>query len=408
MMGDKYHDDSVSEGCIKQKLASLSVARISTVPFFVSTQLKDQINFIASNGASVVVVTSDGPELTAIKWVNGVSHLVVDIPRAISPARDFFGLLKLLYLFKCRRFDIVHSTTPKAGFLTAIASFLCKVPIRLHTFTGQPWVEMHGIKRWLALGSDRIIGILNTHCYADSASQRNFLIEMRLIKPDKISVIGAGSLAGVDITRFNPSRIICGERDSLRQKLGIPKGGLIILFIGRITVDKGIAELLEAFKAIEATIKNVHLLLVGPLDSESGASESVGLSGQQETPGLHVIGHTDIPELYLSIADVLCLPSYREGFGTVIIEAAAMGIPSVGSKIYGITDAIEDGVTGLLVAPKNVEALADALLKLLDSKRLRKKMGDAARYRVLEKFDSKIINEKIVDEYCKRVRKLNL
>lgn len=403
------HNSDASKGFSEagQKLAGCFVARISTVPFFVANQLMGQINYVARQGASVVVVSSDGPELATIRWVKGVSHVAIDIPRSISPLRDFFGFLNLLLLFSSGKFKIVHSTTPKAGLLTAIASFICCVPVRLHTFTGQPWVEMHGIRKWLAFTSDRVIGILNTHCYADSLSQKNFIIEKKIINPRRLSVIGSGSLAGVDIERFNSSRITFSERKALLKKYEIPEGEPIILFLGRITPDKGVGELLEAFKIIKSTINDAHLLFVGPLDSKSGVGESVDLIACQGIQGIHFIGQTDIPELYLSIANVLCLPSYREGFGTVIIEAAAMGIPSVGTKIYGLTDAVVDGVTGLLVPPKNVEALAIALSTLLGNEVLQKKMGCAARLRAIEKFNSTIINKMMVDEYCKRLQERN-
>ncbi len=233
-------------------LQGMRIARVSTVPFFVVSQLKHQIETLAASGARITVITSTGPELDSLRGLAGVECVPVDIPRSISPWRDLLAVIRLWSLFRGMRVDIVHSTTPKAGLLTALAARLAGVPIRLHTFTGQPWVNMRGVKRWLARASDRLIGWMNTHCYADSTSQCRFLIEQGLMREDRLSVIGAGSLAGVDVRRFDRARFFEEQRHVLRQSLGIPSGAEILLFVGRVTADKGVHELLRAFARLKA------------------------------------------------------------------------------------------------------------------------------------------------------------
>lgn len=381
-------------------LAGIHVARISTVPFFVLSQLKHQIELISASGASVVVATSSGPEFSSLQALKGVTCQLVEIPRSISPWRDLLALWQLFRLCRRNRIDIAHSTTPKAGLLTAVAALLAGVPIRLHTFTGQPWVNMEGPIRWFARWSDSLIGKLNTRCYTDSASQRQFLIEQGIISAERLFVIGSGSLAGVDLDRFNPARFSGEERAALKFKSGIPPESPVLLFVGRITADKGVHELLAAFRQIKAAGSPAHLIFVGHFDSEIGGGAGIVRRDLEGISDLHIAGFTECPETYIAIADILCLPSYREGFGTVVIEAASMGVPTVGSDIYGLSDAIVHGETGILVPPRNATELSNALSGLLADAEKRRSMGHAARKRAETLFDATQVNRKVIAEYC--------
>lgn len=380
-------------------LSDIRIARISTVPFFVVAQLKHQIAALGAQGAQVAVVASDEPEMALLEGLEGVRCVPIDIPRSISPWRDLIALIRLYRFFRRERIQIAHSTTPKAGLLTALAAFLAGVPVRLHTFTGQPWVTMRGIKRWLARAGDKLIGRLNTRCYTDSASQRQYLLAQGILDERRLFVIGAGSLAGVDMRRFDRDRFNEAQCAALRQSLGIPQEAPVLLFVGRITVDKGVHELLQAYAAIKAAGSAAHLVFVGRFDTESGVAGSISRDDIVRLPDTHLVGYTECPEAYVSMADILCLPSYREGFGTVVIEAAAMGVPTVGTNIYGLSDAVEQGETGLLVAPQDAEELAQALQRLLDDGSLRSKMGAAARQRASAAFDSDKVSALVVDEY---------
>ncbi len=381
-------------------LLNIRIARISTVAFFVVSQLKHQIKSLSASGAQVTVVASSGPEMAALEGVPGVMCATIDIPRSISPWRDFLALIQLYQLFRREHIDIAHSTTPKAGLLTAIAAFLARVPVRLHTFTGQPWVSMQGAKRSLARGSDRLIAKLNTRCYADSASQRQFLIEQGIMDAKQILVIGAGSLAGVDMARFNLTRFSIQERIVTRHALGVPEGVPVILFVGRITVDKGVYELLKAFRELKSKQNSAHLVFVGRFDSDSGVAGGILQSDIDSIPDTHIVGYTECPEACMAIADILCLPSYREGFGTVVIEAAAMGVPTVGSDIYGLSDAVVNGETGILTPPRDAAALTNALAGLLADEERRVAMGRAAKRRAEELFSADEVNGKVIAEYC--------
>ncbi len=379
-------------------LCNARIARVSTVPYFVATQLAGQIEYLSATGAHVVVITSKGSELERLSSEN-VSIESIEIARSISLLKDVLALFHLFRCFRRNRFDIVHSTTPKAGLLCVIAGVLARIPVRLHTFTGQPWVSFAGPMRLVARLADWIIGRLATRCYADSESQRVFLVAQGVVPVTKIGVIGKGSLAGVDLQRFDPAKWSDGEMIALRRELRLSEKGRVILFVGRVTRDKGIGELLEAFDLLLKSGYDVDLLLVGPLDDERGGAFE--FSAAQMRRVKHV-GYTDCPERYMAIAEFLCLPSYREGFGTVVIEAAAMGVPTVGTRIYGLTDAVVDGLTGMLVPPQDVSALTDAMRAMLDQpERLATRMGQAAQARCMEHFDAGKINALLGEEYAR-------
>jgi len=380
------------------------IARISTVPFYILSQLKGQVEYMKRCGMHVTLISSPGPEVFAFTTGENLRYEIVTISRRLHPVRDLIALVLLFRLFRKNGFDIVHSTTPKAGLLTAIAAFAARVPIRLHTFTGQPWVRLNGIMGLLARMSDRLIGMLSTRCYADSRGQMEFLVQKRVIAAERIGVIGSGSLAGVDLERFDPARWTPAQKRETRKRLSLSAGSTVILFIGRITADKGILELTRAFSRVVEAGYDADLLLVGPFESDVGGRNSIRREDIQQNHRIHTIGYTDLPEQYVAIADFVCLPSYREGFGTVVIEAAAMGVPVIGSDIYGLRDSIENGVTGLLVPPKQVTPLFEAMKRMLDGAGLARKMGQAARKRCRTLFDAQTVNRLVVEEYVRLIR----
>jgi glycosyltransferase involved in cell wall biosynthesis len=376
----------------------MRICRVATVPFFLLHHLGEQIAATAHAGHEVVLVSSPGPEVSSLQLIPGVSHHAIPITRQISVFRDLVTLWRLVVFFRRQRFDLVHSTTPKAGLLAALAARLTGVPIRLHTFTGQAWAERHDWVRRMAKACDRVIIGRNTRCYADSFSQRDFLVEQGVARAGQIDVLGRGSLAGVDLSRFKRERRL--EAATMKAWLGIPSTSLVVGFVGRVTKDKGIVELTAAFDLLDRLgCPDVHLVLVGPLEPERDPLPPDLVERIAGHDRIHMVGYTPTPENFVAAFDLFCLPSYREGFGNVVIEAAAMGIPAVGTQIAGLADAIVDQLTGLLVPPKNVSELADALARLLRDGELRQRMGDAAERRALRDFDSRKINAATLAEY---------
>jgi len=373
----------------------MRIVRVTTLPFFVLHHLEGQIRRLVAEGHEVHVVTSaiEGFDRIASLGVAGV--VPVNIPRDISPLADLAALVTLWRVLRRLAPQIVHSNTPKAGLITAIAGRLGGVPVRLHTFTGQAWAERRGLVRWLGRLADRLIIGLNTRCYADSFSQKEFLIGEGIARENDIMVLGAGSLGGVDLKRFDRERLRAAATE-LRTRLGIPPRAKVIVFVGRVTRDKGIAELVTAF----GRLKEAALVLVGPQEPERDPLLAQTLAEIERNPAIHAIGYDPEPERYLAFADLLCLPSYREGFGNVVIEAAALGVPCVGTDIVGLRDAVVDGKTGLLVPPRDVPALARALGTLLADDNMRAALGVAARERVGAEFNAEKLNAMLLQEYA--------
>ena len=333
-----------------------------------------------------------------LSTIPGVRFHIIEIPRKISPLRDLLALWQLFKLFRRERYDIVHSTTPKAGMLAAIAAWLARIPVRLHTFTGQVWMEKRGILRYLAKAGDRVTACLNTQCYADSFSQREFIIAEQVASPRQIRVLGAGSLAGVDLQRFNPDAWVT-RKHSILAELGINPGTRVITFIGRLTRDKGIDELVMAFESLRNGGMECVLLLVGPQDTDWDTLSAAVRHTIKNDSSIRCVGYSSEPERYLAITDIFCLPSYREGFGNVVIEAAAMGVATVGTDIYGLSDAVVNGETGMLVPPRDAAALAITLSALLADEKRRAQMGSAAKRRAEELFSANEVNGKVIEEY---------
>lgn len=380
----------------------VKVARISTVPFFVNSQLSTQLKDISDAGGDVYIITSPAnPYEKVIEFNPSLSLIEVVIPRKVELLNDLKSLFKLYKIFRRKNFDIVHSTTPKAGLLVSIAGFLARVPLRIHTFTGQTWVEKSGLSKIVFKYFDKIIIKLNSHCYADSRSQIDFLISERVCQKNEICVLGEGSLAGVNVARFDPKNFTVQQKLELRQVLGISENDVVLIFVGRITKDKGILELIEAFERLHSEGGDVTLLLVGPIDGDLKVDGVPLKSYVVSNDKVKLIGFTESPEKYLSIADVFCLPSYREGFGTVIIESAAMGLPAVASDIYGLCDAVDDGNTGILVEVKNVDDLFCAIRNIVEDKERRQLMGENARCRAEKCFNSSYVSSLVVNEYIR-------
>jgi glycosyltransferase involved in cell wall biosynthesis len=379
---------------------NIKVARVASVPFFLDHQLKHQFRDLIDYGFDVTAIGSSSGDWSGLEKTQSLECLKVDICRQPSIIRDFISLYKLYCSFRKRKFDIVHSTTPKAGLLCAIASRLARVPVRLHTFTGQTWATKNGLIKSLFCLFDKVIVRLNTRCYADSASQKAFLISHGVGDEDSIRVLGYGALAGVELERFNAARWAPLKKEVMAE-CGISPDDFVIVFIGRLTSDKGLFELLQSTQELSSRYGNVKLLLVGPCDEPDIAER---IQEWIKAPFTEFIGETRYPEKYLSVSNVLCLPSYREGFGTVVIEAAAMKIPTIGSKISGLIDAVDDGVTGVLTMPGDSEKLMIELERFIASPSKSKVMGEKARERCLELFDSKKISQYVRDEYLALMR----
>lgn len=320
-----------------------------------------------------------------------VEIIPVAIDRKVSLLSDLAALFKLYLHFRARRYRVICSVTPKAGLLSQLAAFLNSVPVRIHIFTGQVWVTRSGIKRQLLKAADKLMVWLATDLLTDSPSQRAFLISEGVVRPDKIQVLAAGSICGVDTARFRPRPEV---RERLRREQGIPQDAVVVLFLGRMNRDKGILDLARAFAELAPAHENLWLLAVGP--DEGNLQSQVAQICLAVSSRTRLVGFTCEPESFMTAADVFALPSYREGFGSSVIEAAACGVPGLCSEIYGLTDAVVDGVTGLLHRPADIAGIRQGLERLLDPG-LRNTLGEAARARVVGDFSQQRLTDAMLD-----------
>jgi len=356
------------------------ICLVATVPFAFRVFMRPHIARLSATYDITLVANGSTDELSAMLGPHVRFHPIA-IERKVSLTKDLRAFFALWAFFRAERFDVVHSIMPKSGLLSMVAARLAGVPIRIHMFTGQVWATRTGVRRWFLRSLDRTTVVNATQVLMDSRSQRAFAVENGLAAMDEIEVLGDGSIAGVDTNRFRPD----GEaRARVRAALGISGDAVVFLFVGRLNREKGLNELASAFANVAASDPKVHLMIIGP--DEEGFDAVFAALGERIPGRVHRIGYSKQPEEHLAAADVFCLPSHREGFGSAIIEAAAAGLPTVASRIYGITDAVEDNVTGLLHAPHEPKDLEATMQRFASEPALRDQMGRAARARAMERF----------------------
>jgi glycosyltransferase involved in cell wall biosynthesis len=358
----------------------LKLCFVLTSPFALNAFLRPHLERLSASYDITVCTNVHDSDFTP-QLPDRVRLVPLKILRRISLWSDLKALLTLTRFIRREQFDLVYSMTPKGGLLAMAAARFAGTPCRVHCFTGQVWATQGGIGRWLLKSVDRLLVACATRLLADSASQRQYLIEEGIVDPGKIEVLLNGSVAGVDTERFHPDE---NARSLTRAELGINQESSCLLFVGRLKRDKGIPDLVDAYLRLIPRFADLHLLLVGP--DEDGLVPLF-----RDIPNLHHVGYTPAVEAYMAAADVFCLPSYREGFGQVLIEAGAAGLPVVASRIYGITDAVVEGETGLLHRPGDVGDLTHALESLLQDPSLRRALGAAGRRRATGMFRGELV-----------------
>lgn len=342
----------------------------------------------------VSVVANTGDRNFLKPYGLNVTVIPIGIERKISLYHDVRAIVSLWFLFRKERYDAVHSLTPKAGLLAMTAAFLAGIPFRIHTFTGQMWANMAGIERYFFKTFDRLIAFNATHVLVDSHSQRDFIVREGIVSDKKAKVLADGSICGVNAERFKPDPEI---REIVRRELDIDASGTVFLYVGRLAEDKGLLDLVAAFTRAREKKPTTYLLLVGP--DEEGMKERIIRLCESRIEGIRFVDYTTTPEIFMAAADVFCLPSYREGFGMAVIEAASVGIPAIATRIYGVTDAVEEDVTGFLYEPHDVRELTEKMLVMIDNPELRFEMGRKAHERVSRLYSAERVTSAFLDFY---------
>jgi glycosyltransferase involved in cell wall biosynthesis len=368
--------------------------------------LSHQVAFARGRGDEVHAVASAGKELAVFAAQTGAAVHAVEISRRITPPSDLRSLWRLVRVLRRLRPDVVHGHTPKGGLLAMIAAWLCRVPLRVYHLHGLPMATAKGARRRLLRWCERVSCLLAHQVFCVSPSLRDVALAEGLGGPEKLVVLLNGTINGVDAEgAFNPARLAPGMREAARAEHGIPAGAPVVGFVGRLARDKGVTELAEAWNGLRADYPDLHLLVVGPPEPHDPPPGEVGRL-LHDDDRVHATGEVEIahmPRLYRAM-DVLVLPTYREGFGTVLLEAAAMELPVVATRIPGCVDAVRDGETGTLVPARDAVALAEAVRGYLNDGALRRRHGEAGRARALRDFRPQDMSEALRREYLRLLR----
>ncbi len=363
--------------------------RVSTIPSSLAVFCRRQLKLL-SLSYDLTAVSSPGDELRLLES-DGIKVEAVEMKRNISPLSDIVSLWKMWRLMVRLRPDAVHSITPKAGLISMLAARLAGVPVRIHTFTGLVWPTSRGLKRHLLIAMDRLLCACATEVIPEGKGVLNDLSRMRITsKP--MTVLGYGNIRGIDCDYYDPDL-------QFDTPDGFEQGTFNFIFIGRIVNDKGIRELVEAFSEISAVRPGTRLWLVGRREEELDPLPAATSSLIRDNCQIIEVGEVSDVRPWLAASQCLVLPSYREGFPNSVIEAGAMGLPSIVTDINGSNEIIIDRVNGLIVPPRDAVSLQKAMETLLDDDTIRNKMEQTAREMIMSSFDQDIVYDALADLY---------
>lgn len=356
---------------------------VTTVPETLATILKGQPRHL-SGCFDVQLASGAADSSRQVEQLEGIKIHVVPMVRGIQLLTDLRSVLRMVQLIRALQPDAVHSYTPKAGLITMLAGWFCRVPVRVHTFTGLIFPTAHGLMQKLLIWVDRLICACATKVVPEGEGVKRDLVAFGITQKP-LQVIGYGNIAGVDTSWFSPSlsATVIAAKD-LRARLGISQDAFVFCFVGRLNRDKGVKELMHAFSSLPPSS---HLLIVGSEDPSAPVEESV-LAALRSHTRVHELGFSHDIRPALQASNVLTLPSYREGFPNVVLQAGAMGLPVIATDINGCNEVIEPGFNGWLVEPRNVDSLHKAMLEAFrSSTETLEGMGHRARERIKQRFE---------------------
>ncbi|WP_116127828.1 glycosyltransferase family 4 protein [Lewinella sp. IMCC34183] len=379
----------------------LRLLRITTVPISLRLLITGQAKFMANHGMEVLLCSADGPEVELVRDYEKCPHVIVPFTRAITPLHDLRCLRQLVDLMRRFRPDIVHTHTPKAGLLGMLAARMARVPVRIHTVAGLPYMTTTGNRRRLLVAMERLTCLAATNVWPNSRSILNELTERKICSPDKLEMIGQGSTNGIDLAQFSPESLSDETLTAVKREMGYDPACRYLVVVGRLVRDKGIIEMLAAFRGLSGELPDLRLVLLGPLEEER-AEETLPAETVEELTGNPAIVHipwTDEVPAYLHLAHLLVHPSHREGFPNVLLQAGAMGCPIVCSRIPGNVDIVSDDVTGLLFPVGDVGALTEELRRALTRYSEVRLMADELLQEIRERYDRGVIHQTLLRRY---------
>lgn len=373
---------------------------MATVASSVQVVYRGRLEYLARRGFEVTVVCAPSDQDAAIR-ARGVRLITVPLRRPIAPWQDLRALLRIWRILRRERFELVEAGFPKTALLGVLAARLAGGAVVVHVLHGLVYEGRGGLMARILRAATALPCRLAHRTYCVSPSLREQAIRDGLAGPERLHVLGSGSCGGVDLARFTPER--CRLRPHVRAELGIPPDAVVVGFVGRMTRAKGLPELSVAMRGLLADRLDAWLLLVGDYEAHDRPAEEVVrfLAGH---PRVRHVGWQADPVPYMAAADMVVLPSRREGLGTVLLEAAALGLPTVASDATGCRDAVQDGQTGLRFPVGDAAALRAALARLAGDAALRARLGAAGCRWVREHFDQERVWALWAGEYRRLVR----
>ena len=371
--------------------------RTATVATSLDILLKGQLRFL-QNHFEVVAVSGNDTHLQTVKEREGVTVIDVPMARKINVLFDLISLFRLYRTLKKEKPTLVHSITPKAGLLTMTAAKLAGVPIRMHTFTGLVFPTQQGLMKKILITTDKIVCKMATHIYPEGQGVKNDLLNYSITsKP--LKVLANGNINGIDTNHFTATHFNDFDKQTLTKKWNIHPDDFIFVFVGRLVGDKGINELIQAFTEINTHNKTAKLLLVGPYEHELDPLTETTLDAIYENTNIITTGFQDDIRPFLAISDVFVFPSYREGFPNVVMQAGAMGLPSIVTDINGSNEIIQHNHNGSIIPPKDTTALTHAMQQLIDNPTLRQSLAQNARPSITSRYEQQVVWDALLAEY---------
>lgn len=366
--------------------------RISTIPGSLETLLKGQLKMLSEH-YEVVAVSSPGEKMKVLEEREGIRTVAIPMERRISLVKDIISLLRLIILFVKERPDMIHSITPKAGLLSMLAGWITRVPVRMHTFTGLVFPTATGKMRKLLIATDRLTCFCATHINPEGEGVKRDLVNYKITtKP--LHIIASGNVNGIDLEHFDRTQEVMQIAETYRKA-----GVFTFCLVGRMVRDKGVNELIHSFLRLYQENNRIHLLLVGSfeksLDPVLPEVEELIL----HHPAIEFVGYQSDVRPFFAASDALVFPSYREGFPNVVIQAGAMGLPSIVTDINGCNEIIIDGQNGVIIPPKDEQALYKAMERFILYPEEVREMTMNARPLIASRYEQRMVWEALLKEY---------
>lgn len=374
------------------------LVRMTTIPIALEKLLTGQLRFM-TQFYDVTGIAAEPENLEKLREKEGINVWPLHMTRKITPFEDLSAVVKLYRYFKKEKPFIVHSHTPKAGVVGMLAAKLAGVPNRLHTVAGLPLLEATGKKRKLLDFVEKFTYSCATKVYPNSFVMAKIIEENGYCKPEKLKVLGNGSSNGIDTDYFSPAHYSDQANATLKADLGILPGEFVFVFVGRLVRDKGIEELVAAFQKLHANHPQLKLLLVGDYEADLDPISNEALNAIKNHDGIIMTGWQTDVRPYFAVSDALAFPSYREGFPNVVMQAGAMGLPSIVTNINGCNEIIRENENGLIVEPKDEAALTAAMRQLYENQDLYNLIKRNSRESIVSRFSQQQLWQALLAEY---------